>query len=519
MNTRGWFPLKVFLIVILLQPIIIPIHLNPLASPAKVPVSFIADNSFELMWTSRWQPSFVPVMNNTEITGDHVVLNATFPEYWNITKCLITIENGFKINTTRELVIPLDPGGQFDGVINHTEFDWVIVKGFEKGLNVNLICNFTNGDSDFMAWTGDQEYSLFTYSNNILNMASGSKPETDVFLWESDNDTLYIGCLNYDQSPGNWTLNLQVGVCKQIGFEGNSVIYDTYTLDRRNQTVNIRVEGTTESNDTLTFYYTDVKLGNFFTPYVIVFDPIEIEPDLFNITWTCEDKNANDTNYFSVWLSGDGGVSYQVLARNLTRTYYVWDSSGFLERDDYIFRIRAFSVDLVSGLASVDDEASYWPGDFSDGFSSSFAHDGPFYVPVYLVNVDEPPDIFYFYGDEGNSIIWELDVQTIYRDFVLAFSPANFHYTILRDNEVIFSASWGGENHIEVNVDHLDVGVYNYTLSYWSPAEGMTKYDWVIVTVRERPSFAALIIAGGTGGVCVGLLVLFRMKKNLSQEK
>ena len=73
-------------------------------------------------------------------------------------------------------------------------------------------------------------------------------------------------------------------------------------------------------------------------------------------------------------MSSDGGVSYQVLARNLTATAFTWDSSGFLERDNYILRVRAYSLDWTAGVEiSLADEAGYWPGDLGDGFSSEFA--------------------------------------------------------------------------------------------------------------------------------------------------
>jgi hypothetical protein len=329
---------------------------------------------------------------------------------------------------------------------------------------------------------------------------------------------MYIGCLNYASTLGNWTLSLQVGVYKSIIVDGNSAIYDTYTLDSRNQTVNIHVEGTTESNETLVFNYEVVTLSNFFAPEVIVNTPEDLGNEVYNITWSCTDKNANDTNYFSVWLSADDGVSFQLLARNLTSTYYYWDSSGFLS-NDYIIRIRAFSVDLVSGLATVDDEANYWPGDFADGFSPSWEHHGwPFGGGAYLVSVDEPADISYDYGDEGNSIIWTWDVLIVFHHFLLAFTPEDFYYRILRDGIELSYSRWDGSSFVEVNVDHLDVGIYNYTLWFWSPAQDVMKSDTVIVTVKEVPQLPLSIILSGSVGVGVGLLVLFLIRNRLHSK-
>ncbi|MHA1577825.1 MAG: hypothetical protein ACTSU3_10730, partial [Candidatus Thorarchaeota archaeon] len=130
-------------------------------------------------WTSRTQLEPQLLGNGSSAIGDHVVLNATFPDNYNVTLCEIRIWNGFTYTTTRPLVIPTDPWSVFDGIINHTQFDWVVIKGIEKGLRVNITCNFTNDDSDFMAWDGTRDPSEYTYVDNIVEMASGDNPEHD----------------------------------------------------------------------------------------------------------------------------------------------------------------------------------------------------------------------------------------------------------------------------------------------------------------------------------------------------
>lgn len=519
MRVKRWFRQTGLFLSILIYLIVSPLQTNTILGLEHTVVDALANKEFELTWTSRWQSSRLAVINDTELVGDHVVLNATFPESLNVTHCTMTVENGFRLNTSRELEVPSDPDSQFSGAINHTEFDWIVVKGIRRGWMVNIIGNFTNNDTDFMVWSGEQEYSQFTYANNLVSMASSAKPETDEFRWESDNDTMYIGCLDYDRSPGNWTLNLQVGVYKQISADGNVVIYDTYMLDRRNQTVDIRIEGKTESNHTLVYEFTDVTLSNFFSPDVTVPEPTEVENEVYNITWICTDKNADDTNFFSVWLSCDGGATFQILARNLTDTFYIWNAAGFL-LGGCIVRIRAFSVDLNTGLGSVDSESSYWPGDFSDGLSPSFHHVYPLHnVPVYNVNVDSPADIAYTSGNEGNTITWTLDVQILFHGFLLATTPENFCHKILRNNEVIFSAAWDGNDHIVVNVDDLDAGIYNYTLAIWNPWDNRIKSDTVFVTVRERPRLPSIIILGGSVGIGVGFMVLLFLTRVRYHEK
>jgi len=203
-----------------------------------------------------------------------------------MTHCEMRIWNGFTFNITRPLVIPTDPGSVFDGIIDQAQFDWVIIKGMEKGLLVNITGNFTSSDVDFMAWEGDLDPSAYTYANNIVDMASGNHPENDAIVWESDNDTIVIGCLDYCSEIGNWTLHLQLGVDVLVLSNSTTISMDTYYLSPRNQTYNINVIGYTETNKTYVILREDVQICNFFVPEVIVPMAVAlvIDENTFNIT-------------------------------------------------------------------------------------------------------------------------------------------------------------------------------------------------------------------------------------------
>lgn len=509
MRIKGWFLIIVFILAILMQSVISPLETDKMIEVNHMIFLSQAESDLDLTWTSRWQTSPQMVVNDTELVGDHVVLNATFPHSLNVTRCTMTISNGFRFHTTRKLVIPSNPGSQFDGIINHTEFDWIIVKGIERGMTVNIVANFTNDDTDFMAWSGEQTYSEFAYSNNLVDMASGDKPETDTLVWDYDNDTMYLGCLNYAGSPGNWTLYLQVGVYKVIYVESNSLIYDSYTLDRNNQTIDIEVVGRTVSDENLIYGYRNVSLSNFFTPSVVVYKPIIIANEVYNITWTCTDKNANDTNFFSVGLSGDDGVSFQVLARNLTQSYYIWDAAGFMQRDDYIYRVRAFSVDLTIGLASIADEALYWPGDFSDTSSGSFtAGFGWIYDPIANVLLTPLEDATFYLGAKVE-LTWKLSFDSV-------FSPYSIKYDLLLDGSILMSdatADLYPNFELTVSLGELAIGTYNLTLIIQNPGwhRGIVS-DTVVVTVRYPPPELlrlSLLTGISIGSLCViGLVVV-----------
>ena len=112
-------------------------HQHPIAVQESINPSA---ESPSLAWTSRTQTAPQPLQNGSSAVGAHVVVNATFPEDLNITHSEMRIWSGFTCTTTRPLVIPTDPGSVFNGIIDPTQFDWVVISGIEKGLNVNVTC-------------------------------------------------------------------------------------------------------------------------------------------------------------------------------------------------------------------------------------------------------------------------------------------------------------------------------------------------------------------------------------------
>jgi hypothetical protein len=213
-----------------------------------------------------------------------------------------------------------------------------------------------------------------SYDNNLLGsqMATGAHPESGSFLATATGDVDF-GILDYANDGGYYYLTVDT----RLGLEpdrvdGSEFEMDTYFL-LANQTYSVLVDSDTGTNLRYSIETPNIFIGNFFSPEVTVGTPVNVGGNVFNISWSSTDLNADDVHYYSVWLSGDDGVSFQVLARNLTTTSYLWDSSGFLEKN-YIFRIRAFSVDFSDppGLAGVGSEDDYWPGDFGDGLSTPF---------------------------------------------------------------------------------------------------------------------------------------------------
>jgi hypothetical protein len=263
---------------------------------------------------------------------------------------------------------------QFDGVIDPDQFAWVTVPDLAAGDVARIVCDFDTSDADVMAWYASTEVGARTYANNIVDMASGDHPETDTITIEEDGDVIF-GILDYAGDGGDYYLTVDT----RLGLEparvyDNTISLDTYYL-LANQTYSILVDSDTGTNLRYSVETPAVTIGNFFAPVVTVPTPVETTSgsNIFDITWSSTDLNADDTTYYSLWLSNNDGISYMLLAQNLTTTSYQWDSSGWLE-DSYMIRVRAYSLDFtVVGLNDVSDPpAGYWPGDFGDGFSAAF---------------------------------------------------------------------------------------------------------------------------------------------------
>ena len=82
-----------------------------------------------------------------------------------------------------------------------------------------------------MAWWAETDNGTWTFTNNLLgsSMSTGEKPENGIFLANQDGD-LAIGCFDYDQNPGIWTVTVTSGSRHTIGPEDNKT-YVKYDID------------------------------------------------------------------------------------------------------------------------------------------------------------------------------------------------------------------------------------------------------------------------------------------------
>ncbi|MBS3794331.1 MAG: S8 family serine peptidase [Candidatus Thorarchaeota archaeon] len=319
-----------------------------------------------------------PTVIEDEITGDHAVINATYPDFnlpnmpeYEITQTSVQFLSGlYYYEDGIPLVIPPSGYDPFSGAINLDAFSWQFVEGVKEGDTVDMVGDFTNGDCDFMVWWADTDNGSWTYDNNLMgaDMATGDHPEIGQFVADRGG-TLAIGCFDYDGQPGTWSIEVDTRVGITETAAGQGVTYDTYQF-YKNGEFDVKLTAETDTNIGFSINYGAMTFTNFFAPVLSNLD-VSTSGTEHTITWDVSDTNAGDEHYFEVLVSADGGTTYQLLAKELNETEYVWDSDGFTEGDDYMIQVRVYDNDPTAP-ASARAGAQFWPGLYDDIESSTF---------------------------------------------------------------------------------------------------------------------------------------------------
>jgi len=233
----------------------------------------------------------------------------------------------------------------------------------------------------------------------------------------------------------------------------------------------IVLESQTGSNIVYYVETPNVFIGNYFAPVVTVPSPTPLGGEVYNITWSSTDLNVDDVNYYSLWLSNNEGVSYMLLAQNLTGTYWIWDATGWLQ-GSYIVRVRAYSLDFINFEPDVSNPPQgYLPGDFGDGFSPPFLAGTITPGDTTPPTINSPADIGYPLGTTGHFIMW---------------SPYDLNpngYELFLDDVMIRGGAWNSTSEIIFEIiDGLEVGIHNYTIVVFDDSYNSNS-DTVMVTV------------------------------------
>ncbi len=307
--------------------------------------------------------------------GDHVVINASYPAFelvnmpeYEVTGVTISFLAGVYYHETQDLVIPDGSYDPFSGAVDLDQFGWMVVEGIKAGDTVDIEVDFTNGDCDVMVWWNDVDNTTWAYANNLVEdqMATGAHPEVGSFVAARAGD-IAVGCFDYDLQPGTWTLTVDTRVGLDIPAIGPEVTYDTYTF-LKNGSFQVLVSAVTDTNIEFDVNYPSFTFNNFFAPEMLTVSVAGTGASK-TISWTSSDLNLGDEHFYEVLVSPDSGVSYQLLATNITTGSYVWDSTSFLTRDTYRAEVRVYDNDPVEnpdGIAT----GEYWMG-LTDSLESS----------------------------------------------------------------------------------------------------------------------------------------------------
>jgi hypothetical protein len=363
----------------------------------------LADAVYTPTYTTNTMGTPTAFTGDDVLTGDHVVIDnvwnipatAGLPEYSTITMSRISLLSGLYVAIDG---IYADPQG-YDAwpvpLANEGTYNWETVDGINEGDNVQVDIDSQGGaDPAIQVYTWedtntDGEVSLDEIGPAaLLDRDQGTTGDSESGSFVADfTGSIAILVFNfaYVYAPGvHYTLEVDTRVAVELDNEVGTpeqVTFDTYEL-LRNITIDVQLTCWTQTDVVWEINLGAVTFNNYFAPDISVNAPIDLGSGQWNFTWDCTDQNAADTNFYSVWLSSDSGTTFQLLRRNLTDTFFVWDATGYSEIDTYVYRVRAFSVDLTtevetdSGLWPTETgvyEDVYWPADFSDGISGVFS--------------------------------------------------------------------------------------------------------------------------------------------------
>ncbi|MBD3408267.1 MAG: S8 family serine peptidase [Candidatus Lokiarchaeota archaeon] len=472
-----------------------------------------------LQWKSNDQPSFTQIMDEDNLVGDHVIINATYPEFnlvnmpeYEITEISMNLYSGLYKTEFGNLVIPSPNYDPFSGIIDTSQFAWEYISGIKENEIVDITCEFNNEDSDIMVWWQDTDSSSWSFVNNLVgnSMNTSNNPESGQFIANRDG-TLAIGIFDFSKDAGTYL----VSVDTRRGFtetaDSRTLMVDSYrTLG--NGVYGIQITARTGTNNVLSFSLSSINITNFFAPEIS--NLVITGEDVKTVEWDISDRNADDEHIYDIYLSQDDGLSFQLLNSDFKGSQYIWDSTGFLSRENYIIKIVAF-----------DNSTTYrplgyaiWPGltdtIISDKFSAGTV------IPAAPI-IDHPSDITFENGTIGNFLSWHLE------------SDIPDSYVLTLNGDMLLSGNWDGSN-ISIILDWLSPGSYIFELTV-NDTVGQSVSDSVNVivtadgtdtststttettTTTTNPEIVdpvmMLVIIGGGVGIIAIIVVIISLRK------
>ncbi|MFW9930312.1 MAG: hypothetical protein ACFFD1_13030, partial [Candidatus Thorarchaeota archaeon] len=274
----------------------------------------------------------------------------------------------------------------------------------------------------------------------------------------------YLSWTLFDRNPNNYSV-----------LRDNNVIFNNISWTD-GQVVNISVDGLIPGyyqyriisedkwgNKSQNDLYVNVTL-----PLVTVELTSPKQQNIYNdeleITWSITTEETASSSSLLEYSSD--GANWFVIANNVSGNSFLWNTHLLAYGTTYRIKITVFTTYLGYNLETVTAESLETTID-SDRYAPSISH---------------PKDVTYELGTGNNSLSW------------VAIDRNPFNYSISRNGEVILpNQTWISNESIDIPINGLGVGSYNYTISI-EDIWGNQTTDLVVVQVRDTTSPTILIL-------------------------
>ncbi|OLS28196.1 MAG: hypothetical protein HeimC2_08510 [Candidatus Heimdallarchaeota archaeon LC_2] len=353
---------------------------------------------------------------------------------------------------------------------------------YRNGTKIGLTFSWTGGNNISIDVDG-LSAAVYNFTIQIFDLYGNYNSST---LWVSVFDVIIPLFTNTptNQSYSEITDLHQVSWTATDNHPANYFIYQNGSLvgfgDWNSGTsITYNVGGRLQGVYNFTFVFNDYgnnKISN--TIIIIVSDPLN--PVLTQIPIQSID---DDISYA---LGSIGNTLEWIATDNHPQNYIIYFKTSPIQLGDW-FSSAPISIN-IDGLASGEYNYTMIFYDVSGNFVLDYVHvivaDSPVFIQI-------PDDIQFLNDSSGNELIW-------------VASDSNYDkYEIYRNEVLILNGSWVNQIAINVTIDGLDIGLYNFTIRI-NDTDSNISVDTVFVTVTDSPQILStaddLIYSEGSSG-------------------
>ncbi len=350
-----------------------------------------------------------------------------------------TIELRFRFDCRMFWEFSIDGVIRESGIVNdsrwsHEYLDFV----FDKNLTAGYHSYSFNGTTN-LAYPYNWDLRTGSYTNVLPEIDAVSDLE-----YELGTSGHTITWSPFDEYPDSYEVYRNGSLIESGGWDGSSITVDVDGLELGPHNYTLFVNNT---------------LGLFAVSSVNVLVTQDITPPVVD--------SPSDVTYYEgqtgntiIWTPYDLNPIYYEIRRNSTLVKWGWWNSSL---ETISINVDGLNVGFHNYTLLVSD--------------ITWIHNATDCVGVIVVGetnpplVDNPPDIQYYYGDEGYFLTWS------------TFDENPLAYYILRNGSLLLWDWWAyGDWNISIDLDNLEIGIYNYTLNLID-SDGHNSTDNVIVIV------------------------------------